>query len=261
MDGPGPSPLTTRLDVEYDGTAFAGWARQPGCRTVEEVLQSALNRLMPARPPVGIVVAGRTDSGVHASGQVCSYRGPAVPLKGLNAVLPADVSVRAVRTYPQGFDARHDALSRSYRYRILTRPARSAHERGRALHHPTPLDRAALDACAAAIPGTHDFRAFTPTDTAHERFRRTMMSAAWVDEAPDVLVFAIEGRSFLRHMNRVLVGTMLEVARGRSTPEAFAALLEGAPRSAAGATAAPHGLWLTGVRYPGDAAAALSWTA
>lgn len=243
---------TTRLDLEYDGSAFAGWARQPGVRTIEETVQRALNRLMPAVPPVDLIVAGRTDSGVHATGQVCSYEGPAVPLKGLNALLPADLAARAVTVAADGFDARHDALSRSYRYRVLTRRARSPHEAGRALHHPAPLDRAALDACAAAIAGTHDFTAFTPSDTGHKRFRRTMLSAAWVDEGPGMLVFEIEGRSFLRHMNRVLVGTMLEVARGRGTPEAFARLLEGAPRSGAGATAAPHGLWLTGVRYPGE---------
>jgi tRNA pseudouridine38-40 synthase len=241
---------TTRLDIEYDGRAFAGWARQPGRRTIEGVLQDALTQLQGA--PVDLVVAGRTDQGVHATGQVCSYDGPVLSLKNLNAVLPADVAVRAVTAVPDGFDARRDAISRAYRYRILTRAARSPLDAGRSLHHPTPLDRAALEACAAVLPGLHDFRAFTPSDTGHRTFNRRITQAEWVDETPEILAFVIAGGSFLRHMNRVLVGTMLEVARGRSTPESFAALLEGAPRSAAGATAPPHGLCLTGVGYPSD---------
>lgn len=239
---------TVRLDLEYDGTRFAGWARQPGLRTVEGALMDGFARL--GRGEVALVVAGRTDSGVHASGQVCSYRGALVSPPGLNAVLPPDVAVTAATVVPDGFDARRHAIARSYRYRVLTRPARPALLAGRVLHHPRALDRAALDACAAAIVGRHDFTAFTPAETLHRHFTRTVTRAAWVDEAPDLLAFTIEADAFLRHMNRVLVGTMLEVARGRRTVVSFTALLAGAPRSAAGPTAPAAGLELTGVRYP-----------
>ena len=236
-----------RLDLEYDGGAFAGWARQPGCRTVEGELERALAVLVTS--PVALSVAGRTDRGVHAWHQVASYPGPPVAVRSLNALLPPDVAVRACTAAPDGFDARRDAKSRSYSYRLLLRPERSAFERGHALWWPQGADRDALRACAALLPGTHDFTPFTPTQTDHVRFRREVFAAAWVDEADDVLAFRIEADAFLRHMNRVLVGTMLEVATGRRELADFAALLRGAPRAAAGPTAPPHGLHLAGVRY------------
>jgi tRNA pseudouridine38-40 synthase len=240
---------TTKLILEYDGRDFAGWARQPARRTVQDELERALATVL-RRPAVPVVVAGRTDAGVHALGQVASYDGPPADPRGLNALLPDDVAVLSSEGVAPGFSARHDATSRAYCYRILPRRTRSAFERGRALWWPHRIDRKALDACAAALVGTHDFTAFTPSETDHVRFERDVWSAGWVVDE-DLLTFWIEADAFLRNMNRVLVGTMLEVAGGRRSVEDFARLLGGAPRSAAGKTAPPHGLYLAGVGYDG----------
>jgi tRNA pseudouridine38-40 synthase len=156
--------------------------------------------------------------------------------------------VRACHRAPDGFDARGDARSRTYCYRVLQRRERSAFERGRALWWPHRLERDALHACARLLRGTHDFTAFTPTETDHVRFERDVLAAGW-DELGDLLEFRIEADTFMRHMNRALVGTMLEVAGGRRSLDDFAALLEGRPRADAGPTAPPHGLYLASVSY------------
>ncbi|HEU4392969.1 MAG TPA: tRNA pseudouridine(38-40) synthase TruA [Solirubrobacterales bacterium] len=240
-----------RLDIEYDGSGFAGWARQPGLRTVQAELEAALETVL--RQPVELTVAGRTDAGVHAWGQVASFETdaevPADLARRLNGLVPDDVAITAAGPAPDGFDARGDAISRSYRYRLLTRSAASPFERGHALWWPHGVDREGLDACAAALPGTHDFTAFTPTQTDHVRFERDVLAAAWRDEPGDLLAFRITADAFMRSMVRVLVGTMLEVSSGRRDPESFAALLAGAPRTAAGDTAPPHGLYLESVGY------------
>jgi tRNA pseudouridine38-40 synthase len=168
-------------------------------------------------------------------------------------LLPRDIAVRAVSEAPPGFDARADAVSRGYEYRVLTGPPAPL-RRARTLHHPAPLDVAALGAAAAAVVGTHDFTAFTPTDTQHVFFARTVLRCAW-EARDDELVLCIEANAFLRHMVRVLVGTMLLVGRGRLDPAGLARLLEGAPRSAAGPTAPAHPLTLVTVRYPAAGAA------
>jgi tRNA pseudouridine38-40 synthase len=241
----------SRLLVEYDGTDFAGWARQPGARTIQGELERALAVVLRREAP--LTVAGRTDAGVHAVAQVASHPGTPAPSRSLNALLPADVAVLASAAAAAGFDARRDATSRAYRYRLLVREVRSPFERRVALHWPYGLDRGALHACAAQLPGAHDFTAFTPTQTDHVHFIRRVRSARWeADPAdPGRLEFVIEADAFMRHMVRVLVGTMLEAASGRRHPDSFAELLGGRSRSAAGPTAPPHGLTLIGVGYTG----------
>ena len=246
-----------RLELAYDGGPFRGWAAQPGQRTVQGEVEAALARILGDR--VALTVAGRTDTGVHAWGQVASFELATAPpptlTRSLNAVLPPEIAVLAAEPAADGFDARRDARSRTYCYRLLASAASSPFERGRALWWPYRLDRESLAQCAAAAVGSHDFTAFTPTETEHVRFERDVLMCEWrtgsaVPAHPgELLELWIEADAFMRHMVRVLVGTMLEVAGGKRTLEDFESLLPGAPRERAGETAPAHGLYLASVSY------------
>jgi len=245
--------MISRLRIEYDGAGFAGWACQPEERSVQGELEDALRKILGERAsdgsPLKLTVAGRTDRGVHAWGQVASYTHEAVDPLRINGLIGADVAVLASEPAPAGFDARRDATGRTYCYRVLHRRTRSVFERSSAFWWPGPLDRGALRACAELLLGRHDFTAFTPKETEHGWFRCEVTRAEWQLEG-ELLEFWIEADMFLRHMNRVLVGTMLDVATGIYTVEQFAALLEGRPRSESGRTAPAHGLALASVSYP-----------
>jgi tRNA pseudouridine38-40 synthase len=246
---------SVRLEIAYNGAAFAGWAAQPGVRTVQAELETGLERILGS--PTPLTVAGRTDAGVHAWAQVASFatqeKPPAELVRALNSLTGRDVVV--LSALPAGdFDARRDARSRTYCYRVLAERTPNPFEAGVALHWPHRIDEAALAACGEALAGTHDFTAFTPTQTEHVRFERDILRAEWLEKAAvlgsgRVLELWIEADAFMRNMVRVLVGTMLEVGGGRRALEDFRKLLEGAPRERAGETAAAHGLHLASVRY------------
>ncbi|MBA2691148.1 MAG: tRNA pseudouridine(38-40) synthase TruA [Rubrobacter sp.] len=237
--------------VEYDGADFAGWARQPNPRTVEGELSKALETIL--RHPVKMSVAGRTDAGVHASGQIISFEAetklsPTDIAYKTTAVLPKDAALRRCVEVPESFDARRSAVSRSYEYRIVNARVRSPLRRRQEIYIARNLDFDSLERCARLIRGVHNFRAFTPTKTHHSRFEREVMETRWETEG-DMLVYRITANSFLYGMVRTLVGTMVEVADGSRDLESFESLLSGGERKEAGASAGAKGLTLVGVGY------------
>jgi tRNA pseudouridine38-40 synthase len=263
LEGPGPGSLRLRLDLSYDGTGFHGWAAQPGLRTVELALSLALIEVLrlPAAP--SLTVAGRTDAGVHARGQVAHADVPAGYWPGsdlaarllarLNRVLPPDVRVRALAPAPAGFDARFSALWRRYSYRVCDDPARADPlRRHDTLWHPRPLDRAAMNAAAQAVLGEHDFAAFCRPRPGTTTIR-AVLDACWEQAGPGVLVATVTADAFCHNMVRALAGAMLTVGEGSRPPDWLAGLLAARVRDPAVRVAPPHPLCLEEVRYPPDA--------
>jgi tRNA pseudouridine38-40 synthase len=240
-----------KLVLEYDGTAYHGWQVQPGLDTVQGRLEAALSRL--AGSPVQVMGAGRTDAGVHALGQVASCSAD-IRLddrslrRALNAILPMDIVVAEVAAAPDEFDARRSARSKTYRYTLLRRAYPSALEGRYCLYVPYAVDLAAMDDAAQCLVGTHDFSAFRAGTCAATTPVRTLRRAAWRAEG-DLWRFEVEGNAFLQHMVRIIVGTLLEVGRGKRRPADMPAILASRDRRRAGKTAPPHGLCLVAVAY------------
>ena len=237
--------------VEYDGTDFAGWQRQPGQRTVQGVLEEAIREM--TGESVFVRAAGRTDAGVHADGQVATFDlelniPPHGFLRGLNSILPADVALVDVALAAPDFDARFSARGKVYRYTVWAHFVRSPLHARRTWHVRQPLDLEAIRAAAAGLIGEHDFRAFRASDC-ERRTTRRIVRRIEVDRQGARLTIEVEATAFLKNMVRILVGTLIDVGRGRLTPEAVSRMLETGDRAAGGMTAPPQGLTLLRVIY------------
>jgi len=249
----GIEALQLKLLVEYDGTNYLGWQLQPNGPTVQAVLEHALATAL--REPVRVRAAGRTDAGVHATGQVVAVPVSRVPddlgrlLRSLNALTPDDVAIRSLSVVDDAFDPRRHARSRRYEYRILTSPTPSAFWRRYAWHHPVGLDTRAMTEAVASLLGEHDFAAFCAADAdpVPSTLRRVLVSE--IDREGDLLVYRIEATAFLKHMVRNIVGTLVEIGRGERAPSAMGEVLAGRDRRKAGRTAPAQGLVLVAVAY------------
>ncbi|HXT98224.1 MAG TPA: tRNA pseudouridine(38-40) synthase TruA [Polyangia bacterium] len=240
-----------KVVVEYDGTDFAGWQRQPGQRTVQGVLEEAIREM--TGESVFVRAAGRTDAGVHADGQVATFDlelniPPHGFLRGLNSILPADVALVDVALAAPDFDARFSARGKVYRYTVWAHFVRSPLHARRTWHVRQPLDLEAIRAAAAGLVGEHDFRAFRASDC-ERRTTRRIVRRIEVDRQGARLTIEVEATAFLKNMVRILVGTLIDVGRGRLTPEAVSRMLETGDRAAGGMTAPPQGLTLLRVIY------------
>ncbi len=248
------APSTMRrfkLILEYEGTTYHGWQVQPGLPTIQGILQAALARI--AGAPVQVTGAGRTDAGVHALGQVASFSADlwldsSSLRRALNATLPHDIVVCQAEEAPADFDARRSARSKTYRYTLLRRDYPSAWLGRHTLYVPTLLNADAMAEAAKAVIGTHDFSAFRAGTCTARTPVRTVLDAAWRTE-DDFWHFEITANAFLQHMVRILVGTLLEVGRGKRQPSEIAAILASRDRRCAGKTSPPHGLCLVKVQY------------
>lgn len=241
------------LKIAYDGTGFYGFQKQPGLRTVEGVLEEALGRFCETSGPVK--GAGRTDAGVHARGQVVSFYADGWPVPSariapaLNGVLPADMVVLEAVQVPAGFHPRYDAVSKTYVYAVFRRAVRCPLSRLYALHFPAELDTSRMRKASAALIGRHDFGAFQNTGRPVKSAVRTVFEARLEEEGP-FLYFWFKADGFLYQMVRIIVGTLLEIGRGRLAPETISRAFETGDRRMLGPTAPPHGLCLERVEYP-----------
>jgi tRNA pseudouridine38-40 synthase len=262
----GPSGLNTsvrvRLDLSYDGTDFSGWAAQPGRRTVAGALAEALGRLVGSSTPLGLTVAGRTDAGVHATGQVCHIDLPRDAwieletslVRRLAALMPPDARVRAVARVPDAFDARFSATFRRYEYRVADSPwGPEPLRRHDTLGWMRPLEVDRLQAAAAGLVGEHDFAAYCKRKD-HATTVRAITRLDWRRDADGVVVATVQADAFCQAMVRSLVGAMLTVGDGRREPSWPASLLAQRERSSEVTVAPPHGLTLVSVGYPDPAA-------
>jgi tRNA pseudouridine38-40 synthase len=241
-----------KLILEYDGSQYHGWQRQQGVLTIQEVLESSLEIMLGA--PVGARSSGRTDAGVHAREQVVNFYArtalkPEEIQRGLNSLMPPDIVALHAEEVPDSFHARFSAVSKEYEYRVLNRLIPSALERGFAWHIRRPLEASSIRECLAALLGEHDFAAFMASGSSVKNTTRTMLRAELELKDECRWAFTFEATGFLRHMVRNLVGTLVEVGKGRRTPENFAQVLAGRDRRLAGMTAPAHGLYLNKVHY------------
>jgi tRNA pseudouridine38-40 synthase len=247
--------VNLKLTLEYDGAAFVGWQAQAEGRSVQGVLEAAIARL--CKEPIPVIGAGRTDSGVHARGQVASLAvTQRLPLRawtvGLNALLPGDLSCVKAEEVPEGFDARRWARGKRYVYSILQTPVRLPLERGRAWEIRRPVDVQAMQRAAPALLGKHDFSSFRAADCPAKHPVRELRRLEIIGEGPRVRLI-IEATAFLKHMVRNLAGTLVEVGHGKRAGDSMASLLTACDRKLAGPTAPPHGLVLDEVFYlPGN---------
>jgi tRNA pseudouridine38-40 synthase len=240
-----------KLTVEYDGTAYHGWQVQPGLPTIQGVLEETVKRI--TAEEARCIGAGRTDAGVHALGQVANFRtakafSPEIWCRALNSLLPPDIAVQHVEFARDDFDARRSAREKTYRYVILNAPVPTALDRTWVLHVPEPLDLAAMAEGAATLIGEHDFSAFRAADDNPPSPVRCVSEARFESEASRVS-FVIRANGFLKHMIRIMVGTLLEVGKGKREPADLQRILRAGDRQLAGRTAPPHGLCLVRVRF------------
>ena len=247
---PVPETHTFCLTIEYDGTGFSGWQIQPDQRTVQGTIQEKLHLILQQR--VKLAAAGRTDTGVHALGQVASFHvetkhNANTIQRALNALLPEDVAIREVLEVYFAFHACFDALSRHYRYRISLR--RNPLERSRVWYVPYHLDLQKMSISTAVLVGTHDFRSFCSNDSHPKSYMCKVCFCRWVEQ-DDEIWLEIEADRFLHNMVRTIVATAVDVGRGKRHSEHIWDILKARDRTKAGKAAPPQGLYLVDVRYP-----------
>jgi tRNA pseudouridine38-40 synthase len=241
-----------KLVLEYDGARYHGWQRQQNAPTIQEAIETALTRLI--GEAVRVMGSGRTDAGVHALGQVANFfTASRLPLSafinGLNSLLPPDIAVLEAVEAAQDFHARKSARAKTYAYHLLNRPSRSPLGRARTWWIAQPLDLAVMEIAAQALIGEHDFSAFQASGASVKNPVRIVTRAQWERQPPDLLIFTITATGFLRGMVRSLVGTMVEIGKGKRPASDLAELLQTGERRRAGPTAPPQGLFLVDVEY------------